>query len=316
MNLIRSISQQIWKNFGLTRFVSIKATDFKYVHGISSKDEENRLQLQAKGAEDHLWHDINLKNVVNDPNLCFLEVGCGVGAQTSALLSRLPKKTHVLGIDIDPKQIYVASKKLSEFIPERVTLKVLDITKEKFQENSLSGAYISWVFEHISYDDSVKFLRQLKTSVKKGGIIINNEIIMDPDLGMVVKDANGEVPSNVRKFLNALVDYQKTIKGDANFGLKNNMISCYKDSNITNFIYRPIEMKYPKNDLPNSISYSKSLFKSVSKSLITSGFISTKDYKNALNELDYSEEIIWNSGQILAFTDDNSSDNSFLGIRC
>lgn len=45
----------------------------------------------------------------------FLEIGCGVAAQTPTLLSMLPKEMKVIGIDLDPLKIARATEKMRRF---------------------------------------------------------------------------------------------------------------------------------------------------------------------------------------------------------
>lgn len=275
--------------------------DFKYIHSSSTDTEEERLKVQAKEAEKHLWHDLDLSLLIeNDPKLFYLEVGCGVGAQTPALISRLPRDMRILGIDIDKQQISRANKNLNQYIPEKVHLQNADIIKYQFQNDSLSGAYICWVLEHIPYNNILELLINLKNAIKGKGAIINIETIMDPINGMIVHDQNNRTDPAIIKYLNALVECQKNLEGNANFGARENMINCYNEAGFTNVSYEILKISHPDEELEASISYSKSLFESVSQKLLDTGIINHQDYNNAISALDYAKKFTWHAGRIIA----------------
>ena len=60
------------------------ASERGYLHGYTTK-EQQRLKRQAEFLEPFIYENVDLRRVTN-----LLEVGCGVGAQTSILLRRFP----------------------------------------------------------------------------------------------------------------------------------------------------------------------------------------------------------------------------------
>ena len=134
-----------------------------YIHGADENQEQTRLELQATLIKQFIWQDVSLKNFKVAREFPFLEVGCGVAAQTVDLLELLPNGAHVIGIDIDSSQISKAKQKmkmLSKY-EDKFSFKVMDGVKLDFPNNSLSGAYISWVLEHMTSDNALKLLKNL-----------------------------------------------------------------------------------------------------------------------------------------------------------
>ncbi len=78
-----------------------------YLHGFSPTEQE-RLRRQAEFAEHAVYRNVDLTDVQH-----LLEVGCGVGAQTSILLRRFPH-LKLTGIDLNDKQLAAAGKTLDQ----------------------------------------------------------------------------------------------------------------------------------------------------------------------------------------------------------
>ncbi len=165
-----------------------------YIHGSACDFEEKRLCDQAKAAEKFLWSGLVLNKIIShDLDKPFLELGCGAGAQTNYLLMHLPENIKVIAIDVDENQIARAEKFASnnKINAEKCQFLVCDITNKNFEDKAYSGAYISWVLEHIGNSKSQSLLSKLYTAVQDGGAIIINEIIMEPGVGVIIQGQNG-----------------------------------------------------------------------------------------------------------------------------
>ena len=207
-----------------TNFDSIEKTE--YIHAISNQeDEEKRLLSQAEISKPFLWENIDLKKHILALTSPFLEVGCGIGAQTSHLLEALPSGSFVVGIDVDPKQIERACARAQNdsLLANHCSYKIMNACCIDYPENHFSGAYACWVLEHLSEKQALAALKEIRRVVKPGGKIIINEIHMQPDRGIIMKDKNGKFPPYCFKFLEQMIESQKEKLGNPNWGDAINM---------------------------------------------------------------------------------------------
>lgn len=85
--------------------MSGKSKASAYIHGFSAT-EQARLIEQARMLEPNIHSKIDLSKAST-----VLDLGCGVGAQSSILLKKWPK-VRVTGVDGSPEQLAAAEKLL------------------------------------------------------------------------------------------------------------------------------------------------------------------------------------------------------------
>jgi len=297
------------KNPILDQYCSKLSVIDSYIHGPSHELEESRLQKQAKAAEKFLWKNLNISDLlphkISQP---FLEIGCGVGAQTPTLIDKLPKHINIIGIDIDSGQIDKA-RKFMDSLPKydgRYEYFATDASSHCFESNSYSGAYISWVLEHLGNDKSVKLLSNLRHAIHKDGIILINEIIMEPKVGVKIINSDGSYPNLVTRFLESIIKYQVELGGNPNFGQESNIKEIMLQAGLENFFYRQIEMVYSD---PESVAHSraatKEIFQGIASKLDDAGLFPLSEYPSVENEIDQASNFTWHSGQVLVILGDN-----------
>ena len=122
-----------------------KEPKFPYLHGFTD-EEQNRLWKQAEFSEHLIYHNVDFSEQSQ-----ILEVGCGVGAQTSILLRRYPH-LQVTSIDASPEQLATCKKNLDTipYAKGRFELKQMSATDLDLPINTYDGAFICWVLEHLS----------------------------------------------------------------------------------------------------------------------------------------------------------------------
>lgn len=181
-------------------------SDFPYLHGFSEK-EQSRLRAQAEFAEYSIFQNINFSNSKK-----LLEVGCGVGAQTEILLRRFPK-THVVGIDLNERQLESAKSYLGSQPIKKDRYELLKMSADdlKFEAASFDGAYLCWVLEHVP--NPAQVLSEVRRVLKPGSEIVitevmNSSFFLDP------------YSPNVWKYWMAFNDYQHNHAGDPFIGAK------------------------------------------------------------------------------------------------
>ncbi|MBI3544854.1 MAG: methyltransferase domain-containing protein [Deltaproteobacteria bacterium] len=139
-----------------------------YLHGFSNK-EQQRLYTQAGFLEPWIYENIEFKRVTN-----LLEVGCGVGAQTSILLKRFPH-LNITGIDASAKQVAQGRRFLArEIRAGRVDLRCEDASKTKFGDATFDGAFFCWILEHVP--DPLAILKETLRVLKPGAVVYCTEV--------------------------------------------------------------------------------------------------------------------------------------------
>ncbi len=140
-----------------------------YIHGYSP-EEQQRLVHQAQFLEPQIYPWIDLTKVTH-----LLEIGCGVGAQTEILLRRYPQ-LKITGVDLEPKQIEVAMRRLARPISDgRLVLKVADASDlSQFPQNSFDGAFLCWFLEHVPNPSAV--LAEAKRLLKPQSLMWITEV--------------------------------------------------------------------------------------------------------------------------------------------
>lgn len=139
----------------------------EYLHGFDPK-EQSRLLHQARFLEPYVYAGIDLEFQKN-----LLEVGCGVGAQTSILCRRFPD-LRVTGVDLSEKQLAVAEQILKPLIKEkRVQLRRQDAQKLNIP-GKFDAAFLCWFLEHVP--KPLEVLKRVRKQLKKGAKIYCSEV--------------------------------------------------------------------------------------------------------------------------------------------
>lgn len=236
-------------------FRGLGVTD--YIHGSDPLAECDRLEAQFNFVKKIVWQDDHgLANIVinnnnknknnsNESNSTsnknfssstasigrFLEVGCGVGAQTESLLHFLPSDVNVISIDID--ELKVARARELYAVNSRVSFHVMDASDlSRFGDGEFEGAYVCWVFEHLIESKSIKLLQELKRIVKSNGIILINEAIMSS-----INESLTSLP--ITSHYNDLyLQQQRLDRGNGDFGEFRNIDSILTRVGFYSFKYQ------------------------------------------------------------------------------
>lgn len=243
-----------------------------YLHGYN-QEEQSRLKRQAEFAEHTVYRNIDLSEVSN-----LLEVGCGVGAQSSIILRRFPQ-LQLTGIDLNKKQLEEAKTYLGT-LPHakgRYTIQEMNAENMSFKAHSFDGAFLCWILEHVK--DPARILNEVRRVVRPGGIVyitevMNSSFFLDP------------YSPNMWKYWMAFNDYQIEGAGDPFIGAKlgNLLISVGFHRVQTEVITWHLDNRHTEKRR-QIIAYWSELLQSASQQLVDSQYITQEIADAAFREL-------------------------------
>jgi ubiquinone/menaquinone biosynthesis C-methylase UbiE len=130
------------------------------VHGYDDS-EARRLRDQARSLTDLLHHDTRYP-----AGASVLEAGCGVGAQTVALLRNSPEARFTC-IDVSSASLASARRAVREAGFGAPVFRVADVLALPFADQAFEHVFLSFVLEHLS--EPAAALRELRRVMKPGG---------------------------------------------------------------------------------------------------------------------------------------------------
>lgn len=243
-----------------------------YLHGYSPL-EQDRLRRQAEFAEHTVYKNVDLSEVQN-----LLEVGCGVGAQTSILLRRFPK-IKITGIDLNEEQLTAAKATLEQqpLATGRYTIQKMDAQNMDFSAHSFDGAFLCWILEHVP--DPLQILNEVRRVLRPGGVVyitevVNSSFFLDP------------YSPNLWKYWMAFNDYQFDGAGDPFVGAKlGNFLSAVGFQKIkTEVITWHLDNRQPEKRR-KIIEYWAELLLSAADQLVKAGYVTQEVVDAGMLEL-------------------------------
>ncbi len=145
----------------LERFQSESGKQERYTHGYESKFVEylegREVSKDAAFFQPHLNSEMSL-----------IDCGCGPGTITIDLAGFITSG-HVVGIDLEEKQINLAREHALERKVPNVKFEVGDIYELPFPDNTFDAAFAHTVLQHLV--DPVKAAMEIHRVLKPGGII-------------------------------------------------------------------------------------------------------------------------------------------------
>ena len=203
--LFREKASQILSDFSVLEeeLDAIRQTEAAtYIHGYSIA-EAQRLQDQASTVADFIHWDSDWPS---DESV--LEIGCGVGAQTSIIASRNPE-TRFTAVDISKASLEIARQKIASLQLPNVNFQVADVEALPYSDASFDHVFVCFLLEHLS--KPALALQELQRVLKPGGSIT----VVEGDHGSTFFYPDQAV---ARKAVAAQVKLQRKNGGNANIG--------------------------------------------------------------------------------------------------
>lgn len=182
-----------------------KPQALKYIHGYS-ETEQARLLDQAR-----LLEPLVLRRVEWPDRARVLDLGCGVGAQSRALLKKWPLIT-VTGVDASSEQLAAAERLLRvetrtrRFVPVQA-----DASALPFKDETFDAVFVCFVLEHLSRPAAA--LKEAVRVLKNGGRLYCTEVF---NSGVYLYPRNPVV----EKYWSAFNAHQRDLGGDPDIGVK------------------------------------------------------------------------------------------------
>ena len=174
-----------------------------YVHGYT--DRETRRLLEQSLILEELLHS----GTVYAPGSKVLEVGCGVGAQTSILARRNPE-INLTSIDISESSVYQARRTVEELNFRNVDIRQGDIYNHNLGAASFDHLFVCFLLEHL--EDPPLALDIMKSLLREGGTLT----IIEGDHGSGFWTPESEAS---RLAWQGLIKSQMALGHDPNIGL-------------------------------------------------------------------------------------------------
>jgi SAM-dependent methyltransferase len=173
-----------------------------YVHGYSA-NERARLTDQATTLTELLHAD-----TCYPAGSLVLEVGCGVGAQTTILAGNSPWAAFT-SIDVSEESLAEARRRVREAGHANVTFRHADIFDLPFASTPFDHIFVCFVLEHLP--DPAGALAKLMRVLKPGGSIT----VIEGDHGSAYFHPDSD---RARRAIQCLVDLQRLAGGDSLIG--------------------------------------------------------------------------------------------------
>ena len=140
-----------------------------YVHGFTP-EEQDRLRRQARFMEHRVHDRIPFWRARK-----LVEIGCGVGAQTSILLRHFPD-IHITGVDRSDVNLAEAKRHLATlpWADGRYDLVPGDANRLDFPAETFDSAFLCWILEHVS--DPALVLSEARRVLRPGSPIVVTEV--------------------------------------------------------------------------------------------------------------------------------------------
>ncbi|MBN8540331.1 MAG: methyltransferase domain-containing protein [Deltaproteobacteria bacterium] len=242
-----------------------------YIHGFTQEEQE-RLFRQARIHEEVIFSKVDFKHCKD-----LIEIGSGVGAQTSILLERNPA-ANIVCVDASSAQVARARKALENQIESgKVKIDHGDALHLKYPDNSFDGAFICWLLEHVQ--NPIGILEEARRVLRSGGVIYCNEVF---NASFYVHPYS---PATLKYWME-FNDHQWSLKGDPFVGgkLANYLMAADFQNITTHVLTHQYDNRTPKKRAA-FLDYWTGLLLSGADALIAAGRITSKTAEDMQREM-------------------------------
>jgi len=179
--------------------VAAKVTGVKATQSSQSNAESNPRNPYLTGYSDYVVGIIKQRTVELYANfllpylkgdMTILDCGCGPGSITVGLAKKLNDGGKIIGVDIEPSQVNIATAAAAASGVDNASFQVGDILHLPFEDETFDAVYSSAVLHHLPNPTTA--LKEMRRVIKNGGIIAVTEpdhssMIIYPEIPMVLE---------------------------------------------------------------------------------------------------------------------------------
>jgi len=236
-------------------------------------DEAMRLEAQAKALAKIIGKELDILGL--KPNMKVLDAGCGTGAVTRRIASRVhPEKA--CGVDVDPVFVNEAKKSASREGIENVQFELGNIDNLKYENGTFDLSYCRLVLMHV--ENPVKTISELKRVTKSGGIVGASDV---DDGGMLWFPQTPRLFDVWSKF-----GQRAKTRGDDRY-IGRQLFSIFSEAGLNSVNIYPLPM-YATQQNPEAlkmlVSVPVQIVEQEKEALMNEGVVTTKDYEEAMRE--------------------------------
>jgi ubiquinone/menaquinone biosynthesis C-methylase UbiE len=239
-----------------------------------SLEEVVRLEAQAKALEEVLENELRILDL--KPNMKVLDAGCGTGAFTRKIASKVFPE-QACGVDIDPVFVSEANKLAGNEHIANVRFEIGNIDSLKYESGTFDLSFCRLVLMHVK--NPVKTVAELKRVTKKGGIVAAS----DTDDGGLITFP--ETP----KFSALWAKYgQRAMRRGENRHIGRQLYSIFSESGLNPVNIYPFPVystKQTPETLKMLISVRVQIIQSDIDAMIREGLTTKEEYEDALKEI-------------------------------
>ncbi|WP_086666429.1 methyltransferase domain-containing protein [Lentzea kentuckyensis] len=158
--------------------------------GVPSPDKAAYMDNVAAVAVDYKRQLLDLLQL--EPGLKVLDLGCGPGADLTAMADEVGTSGRVVGVDIDPKMVEAANTRFHD--QPHVEIRLGDGHALPFEEATFDRARMDRALQHVA--DPAAVLAELLRVLKPGGLLR----IGEPDWDSLVVDGDLEMNRAFNRF--------------------------------------------------------------------------------------------------------------------
>ncbi len=236
-------------------------------------EEAMRLEAQAKALEKIIGKELDILGL--KPNMKVLDAGCGTGAVTRRIASKVyPEKAY--GVDVDPLFVDEARKTASMEGIKNVQFELGNIDSLEYEKGTFDLSYCRLVLMHVN--NPVKTISELKRVTKSGGIVGASDV---DDGGMLW------FPQTPRLFdLWSKFGQRAKTRGDNRY-VGRQLFSIFSEVGLSSVNIYPLPM-YATQQNPDALKMlvyvPVQIIEQEKEALIKEGAITAKDYEETMKE--------------------------------
>lgn len=163
------------------------------------------------------WNEDQFKLILKNLDINaihnFLDIGCGLGYLTFMMARFLNKQCDLLGIDIDPKLIKIAQKKINKYNSSNIFFEIGDIYDLKIAKNSFDFIAEQLLLSHLDKPEDA--IKELLRVLKPNGFLL---VIEPNNLAMSVVYNNVTSNLSIKEKLDLLSFEMKVQQGKIKVG--------------------------------------------------------------------------------------------------